>query len=334
MYSGKKISVVIPCYNEESQITKVLSSLPDYADSICVVDDASTDKTVQAVRDYASRDPRVVLISLEKNSGVGAAIAVGYKHSLQNEYDVTVVMAGDGQMDPRDFEAVAGPVAEGLVDYCKGNRFFYDRGLKKIPYKRLIGNFVLTALTKIVSGYWHISDTQCGYTAISKEALSRINLDAIYPRYGCPNDILTKLNIFEMRVAEVPVNPLYKVGEKSKMKIPLVILPILLLLATLFFQRMFQKYVFRIGHPLVLAYAFSALLFLMFVGLGMYIGVVFVLTGLIPKAALIVAGVTLIISLQLVLSAFTMDFEYNRRLYVDLLHRGHERSGDKGVEAK
>lgn len=318
MYLNKKIAVVVTCYNEETQISGVLSTMPKFVDSVVVVDDASLDKTFEIVSQHALRDTRIVVLRHEKNSGVGAAIATGYRYALDNGCDVVAVMGGDGQMDPDDLEAVIHPVAEGLADYCKGNRFFYPHGVKRIPRYRLLGNFVLSAYTKIVSGYWHVSDTQSGYTAIGRDALMSIDIDKIYPRYGCPNDILTKLNIADMRVAEVPVNPLYNVGESSKMKIPRVILPISMLLVRLFFYRMFQKYIFRTGHPLVLAYTLSALLFFLFCLLGIYIFVVLLMTGEIPKAALIVSGVTLIISLQLLVTAFTMDFDYNRNLFVRL----------------
>ena len=256
----KKIAVVIPCYNEDAQIHDVLSSIPAFVDTAYVVDDASTDQTHQIASEYAKKDGRVVVLRHENNSGVGAAIATGYRQALNDDVDIVAVMAGDGQMDPDDLETVVGPVAAGTVDYCKGNRFYYDRGIGRIPRARLVGNFILSAVTKIVSGYWHVSDTQCGYTAISKGALASIDLDTIYPGYGCPNDILAKLNISDMRVAEVPVNPLYGVGETSKMNIPRVILPILILLGKLFIQRLVRKYVIRTGHPLVLAYAFSVTL--------------------------------------------------------------------------
>lgn len=316
MYINKKIAVVVPCYNEESQISGVLSTMPTFVDSIVVVDDASVDKTVEIASQYAQIDTRIVILRHERNGGVGTAIASGYRYTLDNGADVVAVMAGDGQMDPDDLPTVIHPVAEGTADYCKGNRFFYFKGVKRIPRYRLLGNFILSAFTKIVSGYWHVSDTQSGYTAINRDALMSIEVNKIYPRYGCPNDILTKLNISEMRVAEVPVNPLYNVGEISKMKIPRVIFPISMLLVKLFFQRMFQKYILRTGHPLVLAYALSALLFSSFCLLGIYIFVLLLITGEIPKAALIVSGVTLIISLQLLVTAFTMDFDYNRNLFI------------------
>jgi len=316
MINDKKIAVVVPCYNEEKQIAGVINTMPEFVDFIIVVDDASTDKTYEIIKDIASKNKKITFLHHKNNSGVGSAISTGYKTALEIGADVTAVMAGDGQMDPADLYNVVIPVISGTADYCKGNRFFYLKGIERIPRYRLLGNFILSAFTKIVSGYWHISDTQCGYTAISKEALNNIDISKIYPRYGCPNDILTKLNIADMRVIEVPVNPLYNVGETSKMKIPRVIFPITMLLIKLFFYRMFQKYIFKTGHPLVLAYAVSGLLFIISLIINIYIIIKLIITGEIPKAALITTGFTLIISIQLLITAFMMDFDYNKNLFI------------------
>jgi glycosyltransferase involved in cell wall biosynthesis len=256
MYKNKTVAIVIPCYGEETQIRNVIETMPDFVDKMYVIDDQSKDKTFEVIEDCAKTNSKVVPILHKKNGGVGKAISTGYIRARDEGIDITVVMAGDGQMDPDDLESVVDPVAEDLVDYCKGNRFLYRDGVKKIPRTRFFGNFVLSAMTKIISGYWHVSDSQTGYTAISLMALKNIDVENIFPRYGCPNDILVKLNIEDMRVGEVPVNPLYGVGEQSKMKIPKVIGPILKLMSRLFIERMVHKYIIRTGHPVVLAYAF------------------------------------------------------------------------------
>ncbi|MEM2956623.1 MAG: glycosyltransferase family 2 protein [Candidatus Pacearchaeota archaeon] len=318
MIKDKKIAVVVPCYNEEKQISGVINTMPEFVDYIIVIDDASTDKTPDIIKELSLKNKKITFHQHEKNSGVGSAISTGYKIALKFDADVTAVMAGDGQMDPSDLYNVVYPIVTEIADYCKGNRFFYLKGLEKIPRHRLLGNFILSAFTKIVSGYWHISDTQCGYTAISKDALLSIDIDKIYPRYGCPNDILTKLNISDMRVIEVPVNPLYNIGEISKMKIPKVVFPITLLLVKLFFYRMLRKYIFKTGHPLVLAYILSGLLFITSLIINIYILVKLFITGEIPKAALITSGFTLIISLQLLVTAFMMDFDYNKNLFIKM----------------
>ena len=98
-----------------------------------------------------------------------------------------VVMAGDNQMDAKHLPELLGPIIKGKADYTKGNRLAsieYRRGMSNW---RFCGNRILTLLTKIASGYWKIGDSQNGYTAITQEALKRIDLDKVYPRYGYCN---------------------------------------------------------------------------------------------------------------------------------------------------
>ncbi len=316
MYKSKKIGVVIPAYNEEKQIKKVLETIPDFVDKIIVIDDASTDQTAEIVRKYIEEcgEDRVELIVHHENQGVGGAIATGYKRSIKLNLDAVAVMAGDGQMDPEDLPALLDPVVEDRADYAKGNRLFTGEAWKKIPRVRYLGNAFLSLLTKIASGYWHIADSQTGYTVINRKALTAINWDTIYKRYGVPNDILIKLNIVNMRVVDVPINPLYNVGEKSKMKIPKVVLPISLLLIKGFFKRMWEKYVIRDFHPLVFFYLLGLTLTPIGLLFGLYL-VIIRLTGLgvAPTSALFAMFLT-ISGIQFTLFAMWFDMEYNRDL--------------------
>src|SRR5207237_9581520 len=139
-------------------------------------------------------DPRVQLLEHERNKGVGAAIVTGYKAALADRIDVTAVMAADNQMPPEDLELLVRPVARGEVDYAKANRLFTGQAWDLIPRYRYLGNAVLSLLTKIASGYWHVADSQSGYTAVSREMLELLDLERLYPRYGFPNDMLVHLN--------------------------------------------------------------------------------------------------------------------------------------------
>ena len=153
MYKNKSIAVVIPCYNEESQIRDVIDTMPDLVDKMVVIDDCSKDNTISIVDDCRQKNEKVILIKHENNQGVGGAIATGYKWSKDNAIDVTVVMAGDGQMDPKDLNDIIDPVVCGETDYSKGNRLFSGEAYKKMPKIRYFGNSVLSLLTKIASGY-------------------------------------------------------------------------------------------------------------------------------------------------------------------------------------
>ena len=205
----------------------------------------------------SSKNSRIVLINHLKNGSVGSAMATGYKWCLDNNIDCTGLMGGDGQMDPEELESICIPVVEGEVDYVKGNRLKHRSASLVIPKVRFFGNSILSLLTKIASGYWQISDTQTGFTAISLEALRGIKLYTIYKSYGCPNDILVKLNIANFTIKEVPIKPIYHVGEESKMKIFKVIPRVSWLLFKLFWVRLYKKYLFRDFHPLFLLYHLS-----------------------------------------------------------------------------
>lgn len=314
MYVGKVISAVIPCHNEESQIGKVLESLPDFIDKIVIIDDLSKDKTASIAEEFARKNPKIVLIKHSKNQGVGGAIASGYKWSRDNNIDVAVVMAGDAQMDPNDLPAILQPVVSGEIDYSKGNRLFTGEAFKKIPKIRYFGNSILSLLTKVASGYWHIADSQSGYTAINKKALHLIDWDKMYKRYGQPNDLLVRLNIYNLKVRDVQINPVYGVGEKSGIKLRKIIFTLSWLLVKLFFFRMKEKYVIRDFHPLVLFYTFGAGLGFMSVPLFIRMTYYAIIDGNTPKINFLTWMLCVIMSVQFILFAMWFDMENNKEL--------------------
>ena len=252
MFEGAKVAVVVPCYNEGHLVARVIETMPDFVDRLYLVDDRSLDETADVIQRFVDADPeRFRLISHGVNLGVGGAIASGYRAALEDRMDVTVVMAGDAQMDPADLPAIVAPVARGECDYSKGNRLFTGDAWKIIPRVRYLGNSMISLLTKIASGYWHVADSQSGYTAIGLKALATIDWDKMYKRYGQPNDLLVRLNIHSFRVRDVTVRPVYGVGERSGIK-PLRMIPRLSwLLFRLFLYRMGTKYVILDFHPLV-----------------------------------------------------------------------------------
>ena len=258
MLDGKRVAVVVPAHDEEKLIAETIGSIPDFVDRVYVVDDKSKDGTVAAVR--ALTDPRVELIEHERNLGVGGAIITGYERARDDGIDVTAVMAADAQMDPGDLEKLVSPVARGEVDYAKANRLFTGQAWDVIPRYRYLGNAVLSMLTKIASGYWHVADSQSGYTAISLEYLQLLDLDRIYQRYGFPNDMLVHLNVVNARVRDYPSRPIYGVGERSGIRLRKVVPTISWLLFKGFWWRLREKYVIRDFHPLVFFYVLGILM--------------------------------------------------------------------------
>ena len=314
MYQEKSIAVVVPAYNEKKLIGQTLTSIPDVVDRIIVINDASVDNTSEIVKRIAEEDKRICLIEHDANQGVGGAIVTGYRKARDLKMDVTVVMAGDAQMDPNDLIRIIEPVANGGADYTKGNRLFYGDAWNMIPHYRYLGNSFLSLMTKISSGYWHIADSQSGYTAISLIALERINLDKIYKRYGMPNDLLIKLNQHDFRVRDVHVKPVYNVGEKSGIKLMGVIPKISWILFKGFWQRLFVKYVIKDFHPLIFFYILSFILLGFTVPLTIRLFYIWAIRGDIPDINAMALVFTLISGLQTLFFGMWFDMEYNKDL--------------------
>jgi glycosyltransferase involved in cell wall biosynthesis len=364
MLNNKTIGVVVPAYNEETQIVMVIETMPDYVDRIVIVNDASPDKTLQVVRDYLQKeegkfgnekigtikiektlyneadlyleemdrkeidkfvpseivneDPanaRIILINQLKNGGVGSAIARGYKWCKDNNIDCTAVMAGDGQMDPGELIDICTPVLEEGIDYVKGNRLIHRSAKQLIPKTRYFGNSVLSMLTKLASGYWRVSDTQTGYTAISLNALRKIDIAAIYKSYGMPNDMLVKLNIAKCSLKEVEIKPIYRVGEQSKMKIFKLIPRVSWLLFKAFFKRIWIRYFKRDFHPLFLLYWLSMILFAASIPFLVIILMNLFVSGPVTANSILLIYIFLVISgFQSLLFAMWMDIQDNDRL--------------------
>jgi glycosyltransferase involved in cell wall biosynthesis len=314
MLEGKRVAVVVPAHNEEALLPETLAGMPVFVDRIYVVDDASRDATRERAEAAAAADPRVAVLVHERNQGVGAAIITGYHRALEERVDVTCVMAADNQMDPDDLEALVAPVARGEVDYAKANRLITGQAWQLIPRHRYLGNAVLSLLTKIASGYWHVADSQSGYTALGLGTLERLDLDRIYPRYGFPNDMLVHLNIVNARVRDIPSRPVYGVGERSGIKLRSVVPKISWLLVKGFFWRMREKYVIRDFHPLVFFYTFGIVMSVAGLGLGISLVILRALGYSITAATGVLVALLLIFGSQFTLFAMWFDMESNKDL--------------------
>ncbi len=312
MIAGRSVAVVVPAYDEEALVGTTLAGIPASVDRIIVVDDASRDATAE--RALATGDSRVEVVTHERNRGVGAAIVTGYEQARAERIDVAVVMAADNQMDPEELEAIAGPVARGEVDYAKANRLVSGRAWELIPHNRYIGNAILSLLTKIASGYWHVADSQAGYTAISLDLLDRLDLERVYTRYGFPNDLLVHLNIENARVRDVPSRPIYGIGERSGIKLHSVVPRISWLLVKGFCWRMREKYVIRDFHPLVFFYVFGFLMTLAGLALGILETVLRIAGHGITAATIVLVALLLVSGSQFTLFAMWFDMETNKDL--------------------
>jgi len=267
MYKDNVVGVVIPAYNEEDHIADVVSTVPSFVDRVYVIDDRSTDDTWAEIQRAAGHikqqtisgnsevyDSKIVPVQHETNRGVGGAIKTGYLKALEDDIDTVAVMGGDGQMDPTLLKGIIDPVVEGYADYAKGNRFLRQETRRNVPPFRTFGNLLLSGLSKIASGYWAIGDSQNGYSAISKEALETVDIEEMYEFYGYCNDLLVKLNVANMVVADVPT-PIRYGDETSSINYHTYVPRVSRLLFANFVWRLKEKYLIKDFNPIVLLYS-------------------------------------------------------------------------------
>ncbi len=311
MYKSKKIGVVVPAYNVEKQIVNVIKTMPKYVDKIIIVNDKSTDRTEKVVKEFKKKYKNIILINHGKNQGVGGAIASGFIWCRDHKIDVAVIMDGDGQMLSRDLPAILNPVVKDEVDFSKGNRLLVGDAYHKTPRTRYLGNSVLSFLTKIASGYWHVMDSQSGYRAINKKMLKIIDWNKMYKGYGQPNDLLVRLNVYNAKVRDVIIEPVYGIGEKSGIKIRKVFFTITLLLIKMFLWRLKEKYIIRDFHPLVFFYFFGFVSG--FISLVLFIRLV-LFWPQIPEFNFLTWMLCVITSIQFTIFAMWFDMEYNKEL--------------------
>jgi glycosyltransferase involved in cell wall biosynthesis len=312
VYKNHRIGVVVPAYNEELLIPETLAGMPAYVDKIFVVNDASRDRTREMIEKRRAEDARVILIDHEKNKGLGQTLIDGYLASAKSDIDVTAVMAGDNQMHPDDLSLLLDRVIDDGFDYVKGNRLLHEN-IDFMPKYRFLGNAVLTILTKFATGYYSLMDPQCGYTVIRNTALRGIPIERMTKGYGYNADILTMLNIRGYSVADAEVRPVYG-REKSKIKLWKYVPTTSWLLFRLFFRRLWQRYVVRDFHPLVLFYLFAFFnVFVLIIPLIVRFIHLYRMEGIAPRTTLILLVFLFITTFQSVLFAIWMDMDYNTR---------------------
>lgn len=240
---AKIIAVVIPAYNPDEKLLEVIEHIDQAIHFVIVVDDGSTSTKSKTI--FGSiQDKRVTLLSHSQNQGVGAAMKTGYSKAMSLNADVVVKIDADGQMDPGIIGRFANPVIVGEADYAKGNRFHSLRSLQSMPKVRIIGNSILTLLSKTSSGYWSVNDPTNGYTAISGRVLKMLDLNKLENRYFFESDLLFKLNLLDVKVMDIRMNARY-LDERSNLKISRVAFEFSIKLLRNFGKRLFLVYFIR-----------------------------------------------------------------------------------------
>lgn len=314
MYRKKKISLVIPAYNEAKLIKSTLENIPVMIDRIFVVDDCSPDDQNSVIMNCAKKDKRIILLKHEKNQGPGGAIITGYLESSKQGYDIAVVVGGDFQMNLNEVHNFLDPIVDGKADYAKGNRFLLSNledTIQKMPKLRFFANWVITALTKIASGYYKTMDVVDGYTAISKNAIDVIDWSKAWKQYGYPMDFLIRLNGYCFKIIDIPRTAIYLPGERqSQIKGLKYFLKVSPMLLKGFFWRLKFKYLFLDFHPLVFFYYFAFILLPTGFLSGIYLVVKhFILNWNVTGPQAIFVALLIMTGFQFLLFAMLFDME-------------------------
>lgn len=237
------VAVVIPSYKVTRHILSVIAGIGPEVAQIYVVDDKCPDQSGMFVRTNCS-DARVVVLEHAQNQGVGGAVMSGYRAAIAGGATVIVKLDGDGQMDAALIPDFIAPILAGEADYTKGNRFFNLEQIRAMPSVRLLGNAVLSLLTKMSSGYWDLFDPTNGYTAIHADAARLLPFDKISQRFFFESDMLFRLSTLRAVVVDVPMDAHYG-DEVSNLRISKIVSEFLAKHIRNFFKRLFYNYYLR-----------------------------------------------------------------------------------------
>ena len=307
------VAVVIPCFKVRSFIGDVLARIGPEVSRIYVVDDACPERTGEWVSQTQS-DPRIQVVTLPTNQGVGGAVMAGYKQALADGMHVVVKVDGDGQIDPALIPLLVSPVLSGLCDYAKGNRFHRLEDLAEMPGIRLFGNGVLSFLTKLSGGYWHVFDPANGFTAIHAAVLAELPLGKIDRRYFFESDMLFRLNTARAVVMDVPMRARYG-AEVSNIRIAQAIPEFLAKHARNFCKRVFYNYFLRDMTIASLQLVLALLLLPFGVVFGLHAWAQSIATHVTASSGTVMlAALPTILGMEFLLAFFNYDIEHEPRI--------------------
>lgn len=312
-HSKQKLAVVIPCYQVKEHILQTLSGIPDLIDLIICVDDACPEGSGSLVERTAT-DPRIQVLRHDHNMGVGGAMVTGYRRALEVGAQIVIKMDGDGQMDPALLPRIVQPILERQADYVKGNRFFVLEDLAQMPRHRVIGNAILSFMSKFSSGYWQVFDPTNGYTAIHHTALSLIPLHKLHRGYFFESDLLFRLSTIRGVVTDMPHRALYG-SERSGISLLAAVPTFALKHLRNFLTRIFYNYYLRDFQLASLEWLLGPVLILFGLIFGTYQWIDHIQQQIEASAGTVMlSGLPLIVGLQMLLSAIGFDVDNQPRI--------------------
>jgi len=196
----KCLSVIVPCYNEEGSVATLLERVlgSPYTAEVIVVDDGSTDGSVECVRKVV--DPRIRLIEQPHNMGKGAALRRGFREATA---DFVVVQDADLEYDPAEYGHLLEPLLDGRADVVFGSRFLAGRPHRVLYYWHYVGNRLLTTASNMLTNL-NLTDMETCYKVFSREVLDSIEIEQ--DRFGFEPEITAKVARGKWRVFEVSIS--------------------------------------------------------------------------------------------------------------------------------
>jgi hypothetical protein len=301
-----KIAVVIPCFKVKKHILDVINKIGPEVWRIYIVDDCCPEHSGDYVNNNC-KDKRVRILKNEVNKGVGGAVMHGYKEAIIDGATVIVKVDGDGQMDPALIKKFVRPIFEGRADYTKGNRFFDLSEISRMPKIRILGNAVLSFMSKLSTGYWSIFDPTNGYTAIHEDVARHLPCDKISNRYFFLTDVLFRLNTLRAKVVDIPMNAQYG-DEESNLKITKILGEFLFKHTRNFFKRIFYNYFLRDLNIASFELFFGSILVLFGLGYGIFHWIYSYKLNISTSAGTVMlSALSIIIGLQFLLNFISYD---------------------------
>ena len=238
------VAVLIPCYKVSQILESVINAIGTEVTHIYCVDDNCPEESWKVAESIANKDSRIRIIRRKRNGGVGAAVISGYKAALEDGAEIIVKIDGDGQMAPRLIPTFIKPIIENRADYVKGNRFYHLKSLSGMPFVRILGNSILSFVSKLSSGYWDLFDPSNGFTAIHAKVLKLIPIEKLNKGFFYEADMLFRLSTIRAVVKDIPMDSVYK-NEKSNLSISNILLTFPFLHFNRFAKRIFYNYFLR-----------------------------------------------------------------------------------------